>query len=89
MIELPGKIRVLRFRAEELRSLPSEGENVDRLNTKLKRDYPDWVVYETLHRYDSDYVYVILTESYLPVLSSVVKDPETGEFYITEEILQR
>ena len=87
MIELPGKIRVLRFRAEEVRRLASEGEHVDRLYTKLDRDYPDWVVYKTLYRYDSDYVYVILTETLVPVLSTVVRDEETGRTYIKEEVL--
>lgn len=89
MIELPGKVRVLRFRNDEMRRLPPVGEGASRLDAKIKEDYPDWVIYETVYQYDRDYIYVILTESYLPVLSSVVKDKETGEFYITEEILSQ
>lgn len=92
MIELPGKVRVLRFRYEELKEFRREARNaaewgVDFFGQYLKEEYPDWYVYARVYDDSTEHYYVILTENAIPVLSTVEYD-EGGEPYIKESIVQ-
>jgi hypothetical protein len=53
----------------------------------IKEQYPDWYEMARVLDEPSDYVYVILTEGPVSVLSRVEYDDE-GKAYISEKVLQ-
>jgi hypothetical protein len=92
MIEIPGKVRVLRYRYEDLDQFRREAKTaeewgVDYFGVYIKEQYPDWYEMARVLDEPSDYVYVILTEGPVPVLSTVEYDEE-GKTYIKEQVLQ-
>jgi hypothetical protein len=91
LIDIPGKLKVLRYRYEELNPFRREARDakewgVDLFGQYIAEEYPEW--YEMARVYDepSDYIYVILTEGPVPVLSTVKYDDD-GKPYIEEQVV--
>jgi hypothetical protein len=93
LIDIPGKLKVLRFREEELASFKKPVANAedwgkDFFAEYLQEAYPDWYEYARMYDDMSGYYFVILTEGPIPVLSSVEYDEE-GKSYIKETVLSQ
>jgi hypothetical protein len=92
VIDIPGKVKVLRYRMEEVLAFRrpvevAEEWGVDYFSKHVKEEYPFWHIYAMVYDELADYYFVILTERPIPVLSTVEYDEE-GTPFIKETVMQ-
>ncbi len=88
MIEIPGRIRVLRYREEEIyRMKPSDVKPFhDWFSAKIENENPKWRILTSLHDFAAEYIYVILYKQEFSVKQTTKK--KNRMIWIEEEVIK-
>ncbi len=89
MIEIPGRIKVLRYREEEIRRMrPPRGsipEHSDWFTPMIEKRYQKWRVYRVLQDWTSEEVYVILVKDFFQIKQTMKR--KGNEVWVEEEVV--